>query len=167
MWFSVSKVEITGSILSLRGEYVAVDVMGRRGEGREEGGEMGEEVPVNGVDSSITSDDPGVVDIRKKAKKKRSKFDSTTGLEQEKRSKDHSRKRKKSSTDTTSESESGAKRTKTVKEKTGEGEAKRSKAVEEKAGVLSEQSGCSVETRDSVGKEISDKKTRRKHKHKH
>lgn len=157
----MSKVEITGSILSLRGEYVAVDVMMGKGEGREEGGEEGEEVPVNGLDGSITSDDTGAVEIRKKVKKvkkKCSKFDSTTGLEQGKRSKDRSRKRKKSTSDTTSESEGGAKRT---------------KAVEEKAGVLLEdtacsQSGCSVETRDSVGKERSDNihlKTRRKHKH--
>ena len=89
MWFTVTAVETTGSILSLRGEYVAVDVGGHgRGQGkgqvtvenmgggeggREEGGgrvggeeEGGEtDVTVNGWVGSVTSDE--VLDRRKKS----------------------------------------------------------------------------------------------------
>lgn len=158
--FRVTKSEATGSILSLRGEYIAEDVMGGEEGGEEEveGGEEGEEgveVPVNGVDHSMTSDD--AVDVRKKTKKKRSKLNSTTTeLEQKKRSKDQNRKRKKS-TDTTSESEGGTKRTRTVEENTSVQSDK----------MAWSQSGCSVETRDNVEEVTSDikhKKARRKRK---
>ena len=59
VWFIVTKVEITGNILSLRGEYIATGVMevggeGRGGGGREGGGERvtGGEVVVNPMDNN-------------------------------------------------------------------------------------------------------------------
>ena len=99
MWFTVTAVETTGSILSLRGEYVAVDVGGHGGGegkgqvtvenmggeegGREEGGgrvggeeegggeEGGEtDITVNGWVGSVTSDE--VLDRRKKSVVKKS-----------------------------------------------------------------------------------------------